>query len=467
MGLRISAYLLDTQLVVLYAYVDMRNYQSWKDYQRQYKRKDFRKRLFEGLRKRLFKGSIWLFPVLLLTGIHYLKVGLSSDVCDGSPEIAGELAGTAEGEGVAGLSVLMKKDLRELIDSESLCNSPESKIDINYSGRSFIMETTIDSRLQNYMLKKIHGSQSPLIGFVAMDPATGRILAMIDSSKVKGAKDVCLSSQFPAASIFKIVSAAAAIDRCNIFPDTKLTYNGRGHTLYKNQLTGRINRHTNTISLESSFAKSINPVFGKLGVFRLKKDLLEEYAIRFGFNQPINFELPVQLSRLSVSDDSYHWAEIACGFNRETLISPLHGAMMAAAIVNGGKLVEPMIIECIIDDRKNPVYVGSANIVRQVISPKTSQQMKELMAATISRGTCRRTFSGHHRDKILSKLFIGGKTGSINDKSNELRYDWFVGFCGDKAGTRKLALAVLVVHGKLIREKANQYARRAMRYYFG
>jgi len=362
--------------------------------------------------------------------------------------------------------MLMKKDLRELIDLETLCNSPDGKIDINCYGRFLSLETTLDQALQSYMLKVIQRSRSPLIGFVAMDPATGRILSVIDSKKVNRAKSVCLSSQFPAASIFKIVSAAAAIDGCNISGDTRLTYNGWAHTLYKNQLIDRINRYTNSTSLKTSFAKSINPVFGKLGIFRLKKDLIEEYASRFGFNQEIDFELPVELSRVSVGDDPYHWAEVCCGFNRETLMSPIHGAMMAAAIVNGGKLVEPTIIGYITDDEKNPVYVGSTNIIRQVISQKASQEMKELMAATISSGTCSSTFRGYRRDPVLSKLSIGGKTGSINNKSDELRYDWFVGYCAEKAGTKELALSVLVVHDTLLREKAQEFARRAMRHYF-
>jgi peptidoglycan glycosyltransferase len=88
------------------------------------------------------------------------------------------------------------------------------------------------------------------------------------------------------------------------------------------------------------------------------------------------------------------------------------------------------------------------------------------MAATVSYGTCSRTFRGYRRDRILSKLVIGGKTGSINNKSNELHYDWFVGFCEEKNGPKKLALAALVVHNKLLREKAQVFARLAMKYYF-
>jgi cell division protein FtsI/penicillin-binding protein 2 len=353
-----------------------------------------------------------------------------------------------------------------LINPDDLFKDSGEKIDLHCSDRSFSLETSLDRGLQGYMLKKIRSSQSPMIGFVAIDPPTGRILSMIDSKKVDAVKSVCLSSQFPAASIFKIVSAAAAIDGCQFSADTKLTYNGRRHTLYKNQLTHQTNRYTNKVSLKTSFARSINPVFGKLGIYRLKRELLEEYASRFGFNQPIDFELTLQPSQISVGDDPYHWAELTCGFNRETLISPVHGAMMAASIVNDGKLMEPTIIQRITDNEKETVYAGPMSIMRQVISRKASQEMKALMAATISCGTCRRTFRGYRRDPVLSKLLIGGKTGSINNKTDELHYDWFVGFCAETKGTRKLALAVLVVHDKLLRARAQEFARLAMRYYF-
>jgi len=400
--------------------------------------------------------------VLFGLGIQFLKIDLST----GYFNTLTEKAALFQGKGAETSSLFTKRDLRALIKPDDLLRDPGGKIDLHHSDRSFSLETSLDRGLQDYMLKKISSSQSPMIGFVAMDPNTGRILAMADSKKVDGVKSVCLSSRFPAASIFKIVSAAAAIDGCQISPDTQLTYNGRRHTLYKKQLTPRTNRYTNKVSLKTSFAKSVNPVFGKLGIYRLKRQLLEEYAGRFGFNQPIEFELALQPSRISVGDDPYHWAELTCGFNRETLISPVHGAMMAASIINDGKLVEPTIVQRITDNEEKTVYAEPMRVMRQVISRKASQQMKTLMAATITYGTCRRTFRGYRRDPVLSKLLIGGKTGSINNKTDELHYDWFVGFCAEKKGKRKLALAVLVVHDKLLRAKAQEFARLAMRYYF-
>lgn len=403
-----------------------------------------------------------LLLVFFGLGIQFFRINQSTGYFNRSTETADLF----DRQATEASGIFTKKDLRALINPDDVFRNPGEKVDLHRSNRVFSLETTLDSRFQGYMLKKICSSQSPLIGFVAMDPATGRILSMVDSEKVNGVKNVCLSSQFPAASIFKIVSAAAAIDRCHMAADTKLTYNGRRHTLYKNQLTHRTNRYTNQVSLKTSFARSINPVFGKLGIFRLKRKLLEKYAARFGFNQPIDFELPVQPSRILVDDDPYHWAELTCGFNRETLMSPVHGAMMAASIVNDGNLVEPMIIERITDNEEKTVYVGHTSVARRAISRKASREMKALMAATISYGTCSRAFRGYRRDPVLSKLLIGGKTGSINNKTDELHYDWFVGFCAERMGSKKLALAVLVVHDKLLRARAPEFARLAMRYYF-
>jgi cell division protein FtsI/penicillin-binding protein 2 len=374
---------------------------------------------------------------------------------------------TRECEGkLVPLGTLDRKDLKQSLTPKIFTAADGREIEFTHDGRLFTAETTLDARLQQYMLGRIGRARSLMVGFVAVDPETGHVLSMVETNNTDDSADICLSSRFPAASVFKIVAAAAAIDGRRISADTKLEYNGQSHTLYKKQLTNRTNRYTNRVTLRDCFAKSINPAFGKLGIYELKKDLLEEYAGRFGFNEPIDFELPVEMSRISVGDNDYHWAEIACGFNRETLISPLHGALLAATIVNEGKLVSPVIVDFVVDSQKNPVYVGGSQVVRQAISPEASKEMKELMHATVSYGTSRRAFRGYRRDRVLSQLHIGGKTGSIKNEDDRFFYDWFVGFGEQKKGGKKLALAVLVVHGKLLRARAHEYARLAFRYYF-
>ncbi len=89
------------------------------------------------------------------------------------------------------------------------------------------------------------------------------------------------------------------------------------------------------------------------------------------------------------------------------------------------------------------------------------------MKATIYRGTARKEFRGYRRDKILSKLNLGGKTGSIGSRSvNNVRYDWFVGFAEEKKGDRKIVLSIVVAHEKFIGKRAGYYAKIAIRKYF-
>ena len=216
-----------------------------------------------------------------------------------------------------------------------------------------------------------------------------------------------------------------------------------------------------------SFAQSINPVFGKIGALHLGKDLLKTYALTFGFNQAINFEVGLNPSIFSISDDPYQWAEIASGFNHETNITPLHGALIASIISNHGKLVEPTIVDKIRDENGVVVYQGKPVVIRQVIDPGTAKIVARLMEETVDTGTFRKTFRRYKKNHTLSRLDIGGKSGTIGSPSNHVRYDWFVGFAKEKEGQKQMALAVLVTHQKYIGTRAGDFARIAMEKYFG
>ncbi|MDL1961273.1 MAG: PbpA, partial [Deltaproteobacteria bacterium] len=276
----------------------------------------------------------------------------------------------------------------------------------------------------------------------------------------------CVDNRFPAASIFKIVTAAAAIERCNFNPGSTLKYNGRKHTLYKSQLKDRTNRYTNRITFRDSFAQSVNPVFGKIGALYLGKTVLENYAEAFGFNQNIDFEIPVAPSSIYLSDEPYQWAEVASGFNHKTTLSPIHGALITSAILNQGRLIEPTIVNQITNETGQVIYHSHLITLNQAITPKASNVVNNLMKATIKSGTCRKTFRNYRKDQILSKLNIGGKSGSIDNKAHDARYDWFVGFAEEKDGPKKFVISVIVAHEKYIGTRANQYARMAMKQYF-
>jgi cell division protein FtsI/penicillin-binding protein 2 len=167
-----------------------------------------------------------------------------------------------------------------------------------------------------------------------------------------------------------------------------------------------------------------------------------------------------------VNDDPYDWAEIASGFNRDTTISPLHGAVMASAILNDGRMVAPSLVDCISDDKGKVLYLAQPSWEQQAMSAKASSELDQMMQTTIKSGTARKSFQGYQDDKILSQLQIGGKTGSMDNNTHEVRYDWFVGFANEIHGQGKVVVAVMVAHEKFIGIRAGQYARMAITHYF-
>ena len=361
---------------------------------------------------------------------------------------------------------IKKTELPILLNGKNLINSTDQSFDVTIQGNSFHIQTSLDISLQKYLHQQLNRSTSRYIGIVVMEPSTGRILSMVGYDKTDQKNNPCLDNRYPAASIFKIVTAAAAVETHGFQPDSVFNYNGSKYTLYRNQLKDRRNRYTHRINLKDSFAQSVNPVFGKIGANRLGKTVLKKYGVAFGFNRLIDFELPLTPSELHLTDEPYQWAEVASGFNRETTISPLHGAIMVSTILNGGQMVEPAVIDKVEDDEGGVVYQTRPVYLNQVITPETSLIMNRLMQATVRSGTSRKAFRGQGKDRVLSKLIIGGKTGSINNKSQDARFDWFVGFAIEKEGSKKLAISILVAHEKYIGTRASRYAKMAIKRYF-
>jgi cell division protein FtsI/penicillin-binding protein 2 len=435
---------------------------SWQEYQASLKRMDARRKL----RKDLFKYSSLL--TLLMLVIYGIAVSFSGTACRHTfptPKAESNKSESLSGNGAE--SVYSKKDVQPILSEVDLLDLDRERFTVDAEGHTFVVETSLHIPLQQYLMKSLDRSTARDIGIVVMDPATGKIHALAGFDKTGMNGNPCFDKRFPAASIFKIVTAVAGIEKCGFRTGSSFTFNGGKYTLYKSQLKDRKNRYTTRISFQNSFAQSVNPVFGKIGANYLGKENLEEYGEGFGFNRTIDFEVPLVPSRLNVKDQAYQWAEIACGFNRDTEMSPLHGALLSAAIVNNGGLVEPTIVERITDDSGNILYRSEPKIIGYAATPGASKAVGQMMMATVRSGTSRREFRGAGRDSILSRLDIGGKTGSIGSrKIAHVRYDWFVGFAKEKKGGEKLVVSVLVAHEKYIGKRAAYYARTAIKQYF-
>ena len=361
---------------------------------------------------------------------------------------------------------LTRPEVRALLSAAPLLNLQQSSLNLPRDGETLTVRTTLDPQLQSALLQRLDLKNSRYVGIVVMDSQSGRVLAMVGHDRADASRNPCIDSRFPAASVFKIITAAAAVETCDLDSGSVLNYSGDKHTLYKSQIQAKSAKRANRTTLKESFAQSINPVFGRLGAHALGRDVIAAYAEAFGFNREIDFELPIRPSRIELSDDPFDLAEIASGFNRTTLISPLHGALMAAAVVNQGRPVEPTIVDEITTADGRSLYRGRTVLQKPVIDPATSRVLSELMQATVASGTARREFNKHADPKLFARLEIGGKTGSISDGTPDARYDWFVGYARESHGDARIVFAVVVAHEELIGTRAAAYAALAIKTYF-
>ncbi|MBC7385744.1 MAG: penicillin-binding protein [Cryobacterium sp.] len=302
--------------------------------------------------------------------------------------------------------------------------------------------------------------------FVAVDATTGRILTMISYSQddVWMQKNLALRATFPSASVFKVVTAAAAISERKMSAGSIVSFNGRPHTLYrKNIFKETTNRWTTHLTLKDAFARSVNSVFGKLGVFIVGPTELKSYAQKFGFNRKLPSDIPVEEGRAEITEDPWEIAEAASGYTKHNTMSPLQGALIAAAIANDGKLMEPYIVENLKNAEGELVYQGGPRLSNVVIDAQAAEEMKILMRETVSSGTSRGTFRGFKRGP-QGDIDVGGKTGSLTGTDPAGKYDWFVGY--GVSGEHRLAVASLVISKKYWKVKSSYLARRAIEVFF-
>ncbi len=300
--------------------------------------------------------------------------------------------------------------------------------------------------------------------FVAMDVDSGAVVAMMNYIKDESdLGNLALRANYPAASVFKIVTAAAALDHGKATADTIVPYNGRRSTLYKSQvLRHRDGKWTRRPTLRTAFAESINPVFGRIGVFDLGAPLLNDYAKRFGFNTDLSYDLQIPISTSQPSDDTWEIAETASGYTERNTLSPLHGAMIASTAINDGRMRLPYVVAKMTG--KNGVMLYAAEPREEVVmQPSAAQEMRLLMQETVTRGSARNAFRKFYRGP-LADIEVGGKTGSLTGWSPEGRHDWFVGYAS--LYDHKIAFAALTINKKYWTVKSSFVARKAIEAYF-
>jgi penicillin-binding protein A len=340
------------------------------------------------------------------------------------------------------------------------------EIALENNGVRYTLKTTLNPKLQAYVDKLLERSKTLQAAVVVLSPHDGRVLVMSGHDKNGADTNLCLKAEYPAASLFKIVSAAAALEAAGYTPDKTLYFDGNRHTLYKNQLKQQRGRYTSETQLRKAFAVSNNSIFGKLGIYALGPQVMNEYAEKFYFNRSIPFDLPVEISQTEVPDDEYGLAEIASGFNKRTRVSPLHAALLASVIVNQGEMAAPWMVATVTDASHALVYQAQRRALASPVSKKTAADLKLMMEDAVAYGTGRKTFSKLRQRKMFKDFALGIKTGTINDITDQFKYDWATAFALTPNGNDGICVGVLAVHGEKLGIRATEMARAIIDYNF-
>lgn len=343
------------------------------------------------------------------------------------------------------------------------------KLELPWNGekQSVTLNYTIDQGLQREA-DRLLKSYKPDYGAIFMiDATTGEVLAMSSFQKDDpNALNLNLQATFPAASVFKVVTATAAVDKAGISPNDKIRYNGGAYTLYKkNVLSDKVNRWTNVVTLKDAFARSLNTAFGRLSIENLHPEDLNDYANRFMFNQEIPTDFPVEMGVAYIPPGKgFEMAEAASGFNKTNRMSPVQGAMIAASVANDGRVVVPYLINSVHDEDGEVLYQGQTLDNGTIMTKESAAKVRELMEQTVTAGTSRRSFRPIMRDRKFREIEMGGKTGHLTGDNPRGRVDWFVGYALDQE--RKIAVAAITVNKKFWTVKSAHLGQSMFRKYF-
>jgi cell division protein FtsI/penicillin-binding protein 2 len=336
-----------------------------------------------------------------------------------------------------------------------------------------LAELTLDPRLQAATERLLHRSQIMYGASVLLSIPDGRVLALAGRSSVDpsaGANELALRPWAPAASVFKLVSAAALVEEAGLTADTRACYHGGVSSLRRDNLVDnpRLDR---CASLAYGIGKSQNAILAKLAIQHLSPGQLERTGHALGFEEALAFDLPVEPSHLDVPEGNpLEFARTAAGFWHSTL-SPLHGALLASAIADGGRMVTPYLVD---RRREDPQAAADAALdavaaapvpeARQVLTPEAAAQVAQMMAGVTRMGTAHKAFYDRAGRPRLP-FSAAGKTGTLYGKADRgfVGYSWFVGFAPVEHPT--VAFAVVLGNRPGYQLRASEVARQLLAEY--
>ncbi|SMG28311.1 cell elongation-specific peptidoglycan D,D-transpeptidase [Plantibacter flavus] len=326
------------------------------------------------------------------------------------------------------------------------------------------VELTLDSTVQQAAYDAL--TDRGLTGsVVAMEPSTGRILAMVstpsyDPGALAGHDPDAVSATYadleadpaeplvnralggslnPPGSVFKLVTASAALESGEYDPESLFANPARiglpGSESVVRNATGLACGPGDEVTLARAIAQSCNVPFVQLGP-ALGESTLRAMAEAYGFDR--NIEIPLDVTPSSMRDGMSEAQVALSAFGQDDVrATPLQIAMVSAAIANRGVLMTPRLVDAVIDPVNGRSSPTEPSIFSRPISPSTSAALTEMMLTGVT--------SGAAMNAAIRGVDVAGKTGTAENGPDDPFSLWFTGFA--PAHAPRIAITVLIEDG--------------------
>lgn len=329
------------------------------------------------------------------------------------------------------------------------------------------VHTTISAAAQRAAYTGLAGRRGAV---AAVDPATGRILALVSSPSYDPALlsgtgravndtwtrlnadlsqpmlDRAIRQTYPPGSAFKVVTAAAALQTGRV---TDLRAPTKSPDPYRLPGTTVSLRNEGggcaDASMYDAFRVSCNTVFAKLGADVGLAGMTAQ-AQAFGFNDT-RLRIPPSVAKSNFDTDmSPDQVALSSIGQFDTTATPLQMAMVAAAVGNGGTLMAPYLVDSVTNHSGATVAAGTPRTLHRAVSRATAERLQQLMEAVVTEGT--------GTNAAIPGVVVGGKTGTAQHglDNTGTPYAWFISYAKPPGGTQaSVAVAVVVEDAEAVR----------------
>ena len=274
------------------------------------------------------------------------------------------------------------------------------------------IDAAMQYRLENALDQVLIDANARASMGLLMDPHTGAILAMasrpafdpnrFDDYPMDFLKNPAISDVFEPGSVFKIVTAAAGLENGLVNWDTMIDCENGLMRIGRRQV--RDYHKMGVVPFSQAFQDSSNIAFIKIADM-LGPERLDDWIRRFGFGQRTSREFPGESAGIYMPRS--RWSGYSMGslpMGQEVSVTMPQLARAFSAIANGGYLVEPYLVERIVERDGTVVRPREQTPPRLIMSPETAKTLGELCHLVVREGTGRRA--------RIDEFRVAGKTGT-------------------------------------------------------